>query len=523
MLLAMTQPRPTIEDVARACGVSKGTVSKALSPAGSRVRIAAATRERIRSTAERLGYDPDWQMRIRARSRSGSIGLTYGGHAPYTGGVYENLIVVLAEHALRLGQRLVLVPCSGGPATWRRIFCDHRMDACVLTGPSPEMEAFFADERIPAIVFNEEGGDSVARVLVDEVVGTRTLVAHLLGLGHRRIAFCHYRLDRNFEASMEHYSFDQRLTTFRSEVVAAGGIAIDRIGESVEETVRRLATDPAERETALVCACHEDAFALLRGCALAGLAIPQAASVVCFNRVSAMRWIVPDLTTIEVPVEQMAERAISRLVQQVEGRVGPEAQRIRCAPKLLVAEVERQLECARGTVRIGHAVGVDLLPFAANPVVACADRLIAGSVALEPHRRCRIGATCCLRRPQPATDQDHAAALHRPERGRRDDLYLVGWNHRAVARDLQRLRERHPIHRDLRPFRRPRFGIEAEIIRTLGRDQGHRGRRVRQQGFDLLPREIGLGGTQDDQIHDDGERAADGKHAAILRQAGWFP
>jgi DNA-binding LacI/PurR family transcriptional regulator len=62
----------TSRDVARACGVSVATVSRAFSEKGA---VAAVTRRRILAEAERLGYSPDPAARRLITGRSGNIGL----------------------------------------------------------------------------------------------------------------------------------------------------------------------------------------------------------------------------------------------------------------------------------------------------------------------------------------------------------------------------------------------------------------------------------------------------------------
>ena len=66
--------RPTIRDVAELAGVHPGTASRALDPR-LEGRIAAATAERVRAAARRLGYVPDPAARTLRAGRSAVVGV----------------------------------------------------------------------------------------------------------------------------------------------------------------------------------------------------------------------------------------------------------------------------------------------------------------------------------------------------------------------------------------------------------------------------------------------------------------
>lgn len=310
---------PTIDDLARACGVSKGTVSKALSARALGNRLSAETQERIRRMATEMGYIADRQSRMRARKRSGYIALTYGGYAPITYGVYEDVPELAALSAMGHGYQLVFVPGQGGRRAWSRMLCDHRIDGCLIVEGAEGMEQFFVEESVPAVVLNDAGEGLLRRVLADEVAGTMQMVDHLLALGHQRIAFAHFGGGSHFKTSIRHYSYGQRLATFRQRVTEAGGIAIERIDEPVDTTITRLLQCREERETAIICECHQDAQLLLSACHEARISIPEDLSIACLDYVSAMDWAVPRLTAMHVPLAEMTKLAIHLIIQQITG------------------------------------------------------------------------------------------------------------------------------------------------------------------------------------------------------------
>ena len=69
-------------DVARACGVSKTTVSVILNDSPASARVPADTHSRVREAAERLGYRPSWRGQVLAGRRTHMIGILYAPPMP---------------------------------------------------------------------------------------------------------------------------------------------------------------------------------------------------------------------------------------------------------------------------------------------------------------------------------------------------------------------------------------------------------------------------------------------------------
>src|SRR6185436_4412626 len=98
MIQAMS--RPTIADVARACGVSKTTVSVILndSLASSSARVSPETQERVRRAATELGYRPSWRGRALSNRKTHMIGILYAPPMPIVvRGNYEGIMAGINE------------------------------------------------------------------------------------------------------------------------------------------------------------------------------------------------------------------------------------------------------------------------------------------------------------------------------------------------------------------------------------------------------------------------------------------
>src|SRR5262245_53912132 len=210
--LVRTAPA-TIRDVARAAGVSVGTVSKALNGLG---QLRPETRETVRATAQRLGFRPNDLAQSLLRRRSFTVGLvstdSYGRFSiPLLQGI---------ESALEAARLSVFLCNADEPARERRhidSLLAKRVDGIIVTGRRTDRRPPLAlgDAPLPVIYAFAQVADARALCLLpDDRGGARLAVEHLIRLGRRRIA--HVTGPADFEAVRE------RRAGHRQALTAAG-------------------------------------------------------------------------------------------------------------------------------------------------------------------------------------------------------------------------------------------------------------------------------------------------------------
>src|SRR4051812_26520692 len=118
--------RPTIHDVARHCGLSKATVSKALNAPEGSTLVSNATRAKVLEAATELGYRPSWRAQVLAKKRSQLIAVAYsaplGGAMP--GDVYTDIMNVLEEQLRKRDYSLTFVHALKADEHLDRMFSD---------------------------------------------------------------------------------------------------------------------------------------------------------------------------------------------------------------------------------------------------------------------------------------------------------------------------------------------------------------------------------------------------------------
>ncbi len=167
--------RPTITDIAREAGVSKGAVSYALN---GRPGVSEATRHRITRIARELGWSPSSTARALSGGRAGAIGLVLDGPSELVfpallDGFEPELLVQVAA-----GREACL-------AVYRRWRAERKVDGVLLTGSGPAAELLRIG--LPAVVLGGPGGLGVPSVRVDDTAGAAEALEYLVALGHRHV------------------------------------------------------------------------------------------------------------------------------------------------------------------------------------------------------------------------------------------------------------------------------------------------------------------------------------------------
>ncbi len=185
--------RPTIADVARRAGVSKGLVSFALN---GRAGVAPDTRDRILAVAADMGFSPSLRARSLSVGRAFACGLVIGRSPDVIAAdpFFPSFIAGVEDEFSVSGQVLVLAAATPGrheEETYRGLVADRRVDGVILSdlrAGDPRI-ALVAELGIAAVTLGVPDVDSpFTSVSVDDGAGIRLAVDHLADLGHTDIA-----------------------------------------------------------------------------------------------------------------------------------------------------------------------------------------------------------------------------------------------------------------------------------------------------------------------------------------------
>jgi DNA-binding LacI/PurR family transcriptional regulator len=308
--------RPTLRDVARRANVSPQTVSNALNGTG---RLSPATRERVLAVVAELGYRSHGAA---ASLRSGRVNrIVY----PLPAGESRDantLLLEFLDHLVlaadrRRRQVLLVRPDRDEVQALDEALATRSADAVILSAVASgdRRVAHLSKLAIPFACFGRtDRGLPQAWVDVDNRGGVQDVTCALLAAGHRRIAFVGYDPSRRWNAEREAgYRSAMRAAGLRPRVVPA------RSGAG--EVLMRL-LDGRSRPTAVVTGSDVLAAECYRAAFRAGLQIGADLSVTGFDGTAVSRLLVPSLTTVAIPLEQIADRLVGRLTGEAANDEG---------------------------------------------------------------------------------------------------------------------------------------------------------------------------------------------------------
>ncbi|MCY9785465.1 LacI family transcriptional regulator [Nocardiopsis sp. EMB25] len=313
--------RPTIVDIARVAGVSKGAVSYALN---GKPGVSERTRQRILDIARDLGWAPSGPARaLSPGGRVGAVGLVVDrpAHALGVEPFFMQLVSGIEAELTVAGVDLVLHVTEDQEAelaAYRRWAAERRVDGVILVDLRVDDPRVGEVEELPlpaVVLGGPEGAGGLPCLHSDEAAAMREVVRYLAALGHRGIAriagpegFRHTRdRTRAFRAAAE-----------EAGVARTRTVHADYTGEAATRATRRLLA-LAERPTALV---YDNDLMAVAGLGVAremGVDVPSQLSIVAWDDSVLCGLVRPSLTAIVRDTVSSGREAARMLLGRVAG------------------------------------------------------------------------------------------------------------------------------------------------------------------------------------------------------------
>jgi DNA-binding LacI/PurR family transcriptional regulator len=334
-------PAVTIRDVAREAGVSTATVSYVLNESRP---VGSETRERVLQAVQELGYCPSVIAQGLQARESRIIGYSWQpAPANQFNPILEKFIHSVAEATARHGYHVLTFPYpepSNEVDVYRAMAESGRVDGFVLpnTRFDDQRIRYLLERGFPFVAFGRSNPEwDFPWVDVDGADGVRQAIAHLLELGHRRIA-CLGWLDRDPVGQ-------DRLTGYQRSMADAG-LAVDpawtaRVDndyfEAYEATQNWMNLSRERLPTAVVAFSDLIAIGVMNAAADAGLTVGRDLAVVGFDDAPVAGYLRPPLTSLRQPIGEVGERAVTMLIDLVRGGT-PAPSEVLLKPSLIVRD-----------------------------------------------------------------------------------------------------------------------------------------------------------------------------------------
>lgn len=320
----MAEQAPSILDVAQRAGVSVATASRVMSH--STYPVSDASRKKVLEAASALNYIPNSLARGLRVQRSGLIAILVGDNTdPYFAEITRGVEEIANQ------QEYLTIVCNAErdpkkELHYLRSLREYRIDGVIFGGSGLNIPGHI--EQLEAVVQEIQRHEAavvtlaqhtlhVPSVQADNFGGAKQMTAHLLALGHRRIAFvagpsdllvANVRLQGYMTALIEAgYSVDPTLILPGNFTHQSGTQAVDSIAYLA----------PAERPTAIFAANDETALGVLQGIHKHGWHVPEDFSVCGFGDLPIAQLVQPTLTSVHIPLRELGRMGAEYLLAQL--------------------------------------------------------------------------------------------------------------------------------------------------------------------------------------------------------------
>jgi LacI family transcriptional regulator len=334
----------TIYDIAKICGISPATVSKALSGASD---VSTATRGRVTQAANNLGYIPDGQARALSQNRSWTFCILCqdGSEMGLRHYLFAEIIESFKSVVERHGYDVVFISNHVGKMMLSYYgHCRYRKADgvfIVYTNHATEEARELMESDIPKIAV-DFSDSSIGCVITDCDKSMDLLYGYLYDLGHRNIVYMHGEFM---------YITDMRIKSLEKAMEARGeALKPDNLIQSKYYSLQggydsmKELLSMSNRPTAVIASDDYSAIGAIRAAHEMGLSIPEDISIVGFDGIEITQLMSPKLTTIRQDTTGMGAKAAENLIKQVLGvDKNSKPENIILEPQLLIGNSCRQI------------------------------------------------------------------------------------------------------------------------------------------------------------------------------------
>ena len=311
----------TLKDVAKASGLTVGTVSRALNNRGY---ISDKTREKVYRVMKELNYQPNEMARSLSKQKNNTIGVILPQiEHPY----FAKVLSRLEREAAKQGYRIMLFVSRNKEKREEQCIgmCKSgRVAGVVLCSGSFETEKFRGLD-FPLITLERSMDEGTSGVECDNYQGGTMATQHLIDKGCHKLMYIGGMSageDIHMPADFREVAFRDTCAKTKTENVVI--VTEKQMFDSMEyyEFVREKLIEHPDVDGVFASSDVIGAY-VLQACYDLNIEVPGRLKIVGFDDVNIAQFTSPGLTTIHQPVEQMAEQAISAIVQIDAGKVVP--------------------------------------------------------------------------------------------------------------------------------------------------------------------------------------------------------
>lgn len=308
----------TIIDVARKCGYSKTTVSRAYAEPDS---VSEKAKLKIYAAAKSLNYTPNAIARAMVRQRTENIAfIIHEKQSPaILNPFYSPILEAVMRESARRNYSVFVMTNQDVQLPNGEVYIKKQMDGVIFVGEAnPEVIRTLREQKIPVVLLNNVlDMEGLLCITTSHYEGAVSAVGHLYERGHRKIGLLAGRFSPQVnEARYKGYA--DALTQRGLEIIPQYILEIDPSLEAGERAMAGLLR-LENRPTAVFCTNDTVAAGAMKAVIRAGLRIPEDVAIVGFDDSTVSHIVEPELTTVRIDMDRMGRLATEKLFDLIEG------------------------------------------------------------------------------------------------------------------------------------------------------------------------------------------------------------
>jgi len=308
----------TSKEIAELCGVSRGTVDRALN---NRPGINPETKDKIMKVAEQLGYRPHFLAQSLVKGKTMSIGVVI---FDINNRLFPQLIHAMDTRAREHRYFLYLALTDKDPETEReciRNLADRKVDGIVLlsVNKGKEFEKYVGQFNIPVVTIGNRVGPTIPYVWINDRKAMQDSVSFLVAKGYEEIIYVSPPIGHKESPKTNLYTMEQRLLGFKESVKRAKGVSSTIVtSKDYYAELEQLIRSSRKRKVIL---CTSDIYALriMQHLKQAGVSIPGDVGLMGFDDIDTLEFVTPSLSTVSFSSNEIGRLAIDSLIQAIAG------------------------------------------------------------------------------------------------------------------------------------------------------------------------------------------------------------
>ncbi|MDD9268987.1 LacI family DNA-binding transcriptional regulator [Paenibacillus sp. GCM10023248] len=304
----------TSKQIAELCGVTRGTVDRALN---NRPGISAETRDKIMRVAEELGYRPHFLAQSLVKGHTKTLGIVlFDIHNQ----IFSQLFHAFEAEARRRGYIVYLVLSHRDKELeWEYInnLLDRRVDGIALlpANDSKKFESFLLRSRTPIVTFGNRLTGPFPYIWIHDKQAIHDSVSYLAGQGYRHLIYISPPLMRKGKENI--YVPEQRYQGFISACVDIPDMRFDVIAQKHYLSELEALLDRTDSKCAILCSSDVYALDVLKWLKARKIRVPEQVGLMGFDNIDVLKYINPSLTTVDYNVNEIGTQLADLLIRRI--------------------------------------------------------------------------------------------------------------------------------------------------------------------------------------------------------------